>query len=74
MSDLNALQSQMHKYSKKGLIMVFTYFNYFLFLFQFYFPCDSWRDISETPSEEISERFRRKAPSDSEEANNFEEK
>jgi hypothetical protein len=49
------------------------YFSGFLSLFQFYFPCDSWRDISETPSEEISERFRRKAPLDSAEANNIEE-
>ncbi|XP_069681116.1 pro-corazonin [Periplaneta americana] len=31
---------------------------------QFYFPCDSWRDISEMPSEDVSERFRRKAPQD----------
>ncbi|KDR21179.1 pro-corazonin-like [Zootermopsis nevadensis] len=39
---------------------------------QFYFPCETWTDIFETPSEEVSERFRRKAHQDFAEGNNIE--
>jgi hypothetical protein len=53
--------------------IILVFFNSCIFSFQFYFPCDSWRDISETPAEGISERFRRKAPQEPAEGNNVEE-
>jgi hypothetical protein len=56
------------------LVKIHVYLNCNIFSFQFYFPCESWRDYAEAPSEEVSERFRRKALQEPAEENNAEEK
>jgi hypothetical protein len=50
-----------------------VYLSYNIFSFQFYFPCESWRDFAEAPSEEVSKLFRRKASQGPAEGNNAEE-
>jgi len=56
------------------LVKTHAYLSCNIFCFQFYFPCDSWRDLAEAPFEEVSERFRRKTSQESAEGNNAEEK